>query len=67
MKGSTFGPGLTKKNLILGIFPLQKFISLSLKWNYIILKNKVGAFDAKGSLQCSLLLVCNKCSLLMNI
>ena len=50
MKGSTFGLGLNKKNLILGFFTLQNFISLSLKWNYNILKSKFGAFDAKGSL-----------------
>ena len=67
MKSSTFGPGLTKKNLKLGIFTLQNFISLSFKWYYIILETKFGAFDAKGSLHCSLLLVCNKCSLLIHI
>ena len=54
MKSSTFGLGLTKKNLTLGIFILQNFISWSLKWNYIILKTKFGALDAKGSLHCSL-------------
>ena len=68
MKSSTFGGlGITKKNLILGIFTLQNFISLRLKWNYIILKTKFGALDAKRSLHCSLLLVCNKCSLLIHI
>ena len=67
MKSSTIGLGLTKKNLILGIFTLQNFISLSLKYNYIIRKTKFGAFDAKGSLHCSLLLDCNKCSLLIHI
>ena len=66
MKSSTFGPGLTKKNLILDIFTLQNFISLSLKWNYIILKTKFETFDAKDSLHRSLLLDCNKCSLLIH-
>ena len=32
MKSLTFGLGLTKKNLILRIFILQNFISLSFKW-----------------------------------
>ena len=66
MKSSTFGLGLTKKNLILDIFTSLNFIPLSLKYNYIILKTKFTAFDAKGSLNCSLLLVCNKCSLLIH-
>ena len=41
MKSSKSGLGLTKKNLILGIFTLQNFISLSLKWNYIIVKKQI--------------------------
>jgi len=61
-KSLKFGLGLTKKNLILDIFTLQNFISLSLKWNYIILKTKFGALDAIGSSLCSLLLDCNKYS-----
>ena len=66
VKSLTFGLGLTKKNLILRIFTLQNFISLNLKWNHIILTTKLGAFGAKGSLHCSLLLDCNKCSLLIH-
>ena len=68
MKSSTFGRGLTKKNKILGIFTLQNFISLSsnkMKLDYT--KNQIWRIDAKGSLQCSVLLVCDKCSLLINI
>ena len=68
MKSSMFGLGLTKKinTTIVGILTLQNFISLSLKCNYIILNNQ-NAFDGKGSLHCSLLLVCNKCSLHLRI
>ena len=63
MKSLTFGLGLTKRNLILDFFTPLNFIPLSLKSNYIILKTKFTAFDAKGSLNRSLLLVCNKCSI----
>ena len=66
MKSLTFGLGLTKRNLILDFFTPLNFIPLSSKSNYIILKTKFTAFDAKGSLNCSLLLVCNKCSLLIH-
>ena len=48
---------------MLGIFAWQNFISLSLNVTISFKITKLGVFDA--SLPCSLLLVCNKCSLLI--
>ena len=48
---------------MLGIFAWQNFISLSLNVTISFKITKLGVFDA--SLPCSLLLVCNKYSLLI--
>ena len=45
-------------------FHSTKLYFIEFKCNYIILNNQLGVFDT--SLSCTLLLVCNKCSLLIH-